>query len=334
MYMLFVLSAIRYVTVLHIPFAKKFLERHSCLTILLCWICGLVWAVPPLFGGFGYVPEGLGFHCGLNWQNSPLNSRLYFVSIFLLVYFIPLTLLLYANMRVYHTIRHLIYRSTINEPQRSQWELLRISASSTRPAKFSSHQLKTSSGSNTTSDLPMDATTYLCNPCITITASKTINIMRKSSNNTDTPVAERIKKKSIRTRNLSTLECSYLHDGRDIRRQLSDKIIIRNSARLKRLKADKRFALATLFLVSEYLLSWTPYAILILLELFGISSSSKTPLLMTECALIAKLAMVLNPLIYIRTIEMNKLMPLLCKKHTCRSQLKWRVKRDIRRFSF
>jgi hypothetical protein len=40
---------------------------------------GSIWAIPPIFGHMNaYVPEGLGFHCGLNWFDRTLVSRIYF----------------------------------------------------------------------------------------------------------------------------------------------------------------------------------------------------------------------------------------------------------------
>ncbi|CAF0990487.1 unnamed protein product [Didymodactylos carnosus] len=60
-----------------------------------------------------------------------------------------------------------------------------------------------------------------------------------------------------RVKSIVAHECSYLDDDRDIRRQLADELSVSNSARLKRLKIDRRFAVATAILVSEYLLSCT-----------------------------------------------------------------------------
>jgi hypothetical protein len=45
----------------------------------MCFIMGSIWAIPPIFGHMNaYVPEGLGFHCGLNWFDRTLVSRIYF----------------------------------------------------------------------------------------------------------------------------------------------------------------------------------------------------------------------------------------------------------------
>ncbi|CAF4599073.1 unnamed protein product [Rotaria sp. Silwood2] len=88
--------------------------------------------------------------------------------------------------------------------------------------------------------------------------------------------------------------------------------------RLNSLKADRRFALATILLVSEYLLSWTPYAIVALFYLFNVKYISQQSVLMTICAFIAKTSMILNPFFYIVTIKTNQFKSMLyCGKCSC-----------------
>jgi hypothetical protein len=101
-----------------------------------------------------------------------------------------------------------------------------------------------------------------------------------------------------------------------------DPIHIRDIVRLNHLRADRRFALATIFLVSEYLLSWTPYACVALLYLFHIKYLIEQPLLITICAFIAKVSMIINPFIYISTIKTNQIKTILfwkkCSCYNCR----------------
>ena len=66
-------------------------------------------------------------------------------------------------------------------------------------------------------------------------------------------------------------------------RRITDSFHMNHLIRFNRLKADRRFALATIFLVSEYLLSWTPYAIVALLYLFDLNFISPQSVLMTIC---------------------------------------------------
>jgi hypothetical protein len=89
-----------------------------------------------------------------------------------------------------------------------------------------------------------------------------------------------------------------------------------------RLQADRRFALATIFLVSEYLLSWTPYACIALFYLFDMRLIIEQPLFITICAFIAKISMIINPFIYLLIIKTNQMKIILfwkkCSCENCR----------------
>ncbi|CAF1057835.1 unnamed protein product [Didymodactylos carnosus] len=316
MYMLLLLSFIRYTSVMHTTFIKKLLERHNYLAVSLCWVFGLIWAVPPLCGWNRYVPEGLGFHCGLDWTDPSTNSILYFCLSFVFVYFLPLAALFYVNIRIYRTIRYLMYGGGNNESAyKNHWLFSRISSSSSTPSsKFASLQLKTNLGRN----------------LATGRMTGTITFLQSGQN-------EAIHMKRVKS--ILARECSYLHDGRDIRRQLADELSVSISARLKRLKIDRRFAVATAILVTEYLLSWTPYAIIAMLEIFRLILPSQYPVLMTICSLIAKLSVIMNPCIYIQTITTSKLMPTFLKKCKCPScqtkrSLTIKTSETVRRFDF
>jgi hypothetical protein len=62
-----------------------------------------------------------------------------------------------------------------------------------------------------------------------------------------------------------------------------DSIQMNHLTRLNRLKAGRRFALATIYLFSEYLLSWTPYTIVALFYLFHMKFIDQQSILMTIC---------------------------------------------------
>ena len=105
MLLLMMTSIIRYVTVLHATTTKRRFRRNWNLAVLACWMLGLVFAVPPLFKWNRLVPEGLGFHCGLNWFDQSISSHIYLFSTMLFVYFIPLSVLSILNAYVYYIIR-------------------------------------------------------------------------------------------------------------------------------------------------------------------------------------------------------------------------------------
>jgi hypothetical protein len=113
MYMLVALSIVRYLSTTNSPLSKRFrqqIEQRGSYLVLICFIMGSVWAIPPIFGRVsGYVPEGLGFHCGLNWFDRSLASRFYFALLFLGVYFIPMIIIVYINIHIQRTVYRLTH---------------------------------------------------------------------------------------------------------------------------------------------------------------------------------------------------------------------------------
>ncbi|CAF0919977.1 unnamed protein product [Adineta steineri] len=223
MYMLVALSIIRYITTANSLFSINFQQKIKIYNLSLptiCFILGSIWAVPPLFSHMSsYVPEGLGFHCGLDWYDTSLASRVYFFLLFISVYFIPMIIIIYINISIQRTI----YRLTHLHPK----VLLEM-------------------------------------------------------NNIDT----------------EDLLCKHISNT------FSDEI----KQRLQHFYDDQRFVIATRISVIIYLIAWTPYSIIALSQVFGVSFSLYKPWVMTLCALLAKLSMIINPIIYTFILK-NREMP-------------------------
>jgi hypothetical protein len=269
MFMLMMISIIRYSTVFQTNIKKRYFDRYSFITVIICWLFGLVFALPPLFNWNKYTPEGIGFHCGLDWFDRSISSRIYFILTFAFVYFIPLIVLFVVNVYVYCVIRRLLYgaitmtkSNILTHPSDQKHQSTSLTPSS-----------NSSSGNRTTQ------------------FGKSGFSIQTHSVNVSSRLVIRGKTGSFNTNQLM---------------------------QLNRLKADRRFALATIFLVSEYLLSWTPYAIVALFYIFNIQFISQQSVSMTICAFIAKISMILNPFIYIATIKTSQLSSILsCKKCLC-----------------
>lgn len=266
MFMLMMISIIRYATVFEAHIKSRFIDLNRRWTIIICWLFGLFFALPPLFNWNKYTPEGIGFHCGLNWFDRSLSSLIYFALALSFIYFIPLLVLLIINLYVYCKIRSLIH----------------------------------SARKITKSDLFLNVS-YEKNQSTSFSSSSTASIGMKCEN-----IAFNVSPKSIN-------RDSRLNVRRTIYNLQTDYLM-----RLNRLKVDQRFALATIFLVSEYLLSWTPYAIVVLFYLFNVKFISQQSILMTMFAFIAKVSMILNPFIYLATIKTNQFKSMLyCSKCSC-----------------
>ncbi|CAF2650154.1 unnamed protein product [Rotaria sp. Silwood2] len=274
MFTLMMISIIRYVLVFETNAQNRVIGQNSYWTVIICWLCGLIFALPPLYKWNKYTPEGIGFHCGLDWFDRSLSSRIYFILAFVLIYFIPLVALLIINFYVYCKIRSLLNGTT---------RIIKIDLG--LKVSYEKHQSTSFSSSSKSS-----STTKVEKLCF-----------RQGDNSKN--VSSRLAVRETRI-----FQVNYL-------------------MRLNRLKADRHFASATIFLVSEYLLSWTPYAIVALFYLFNVKYISQQSVLMTICAFTAKTSMILNPLIYLATIKPNVFKSILwCSSRSC---CYCRIKRNI-----
>lgn len=214
MYMLVALSIVRYATTANSPMSIRFqrqLEQHNFYFVIICFLISGVWAVPPIYGRMSaYAPEGLGFHCGLDWFDRSSAGRIYFFHLFIGVFFIPIIIVIYINIYIHRTV----YRLTHFKP-------------------------------------------------------------------------------SI------VLELYPIHGEYYMRRHVSDTLNDKENRRLHRLQEDRRFVLATGISVIIYIIAWTPYSAVALAQVFGDRFSPNNPWIMTTCAVLAKLSMITNPIIYI-----------------------------------
>ncbi|CAF4747717.1 unnamed protein product, partial [Rotaria sp. Silwood2] len=265
MFMLMMISIIRYAIVFETNIQNRFIDQNSYWTVIISWLCGLIFALPPLFKWNKYTPEGIGFHCGLDWFDRSLSSRIYFILAFAFIYFIPFIVLLIINLYVYCKIRCLLYATA--------------------------RMIKTDLGLNFSYEKHQSTS------CSSSSNSSPITKCKNSRFHTETNAMNVSSRLAVRQTRTFQMNCLM---------------------QLNRLKADRRFAFATIFLVSEYLLSWTPYAIMALFYLFNVKYINQQSVLMTICAFTAKTAMILNPLIYLATIKTNIFKSMLwCSKCSC-----------------
>jgi hypothetical protein len=287
------ISLIRCTTVLQITTTnirkrRSFFEQHSLLTVLSCWLFGLVFAVPPLFNWWNkYVPEGIGFYCGLDWFDRSLSSQVYFILTFTFVYFIPLIVLFIDNIYVYYAIRRLLYGVTLKMRQSPHMS----------GQKCQSVLYHSSSGGGGGGSI-------------------------RTTTNSD--------KNGFMIPAAAAAAAAHSNRGNSqlFLRQTANNLQRNKLIRLNRLKAaDRKFTLATIFSVGEYLFIWTPHAIVILFCIFNLKFINQQSLLMTISACITKISMILNPFVYIATIKTNQLKSIFnLKKCSCSY---CRVRRNI-----
>ena len=202
---------------------------------LICWLLSIAFTFPLVFDYFNsYVPEGLGFHCSINWQDQTNLSRLYILLSFILMYFLPLVILFFVHLRSHFIIRDV----------------------------YSKHCL-----------IP------------------------------------------------SFSECSYEMSSTRISRQTDDferylyvnRYCVRKAADRRRFREDYRILQFSMYLVCSYLFSWTPYSIIAILQLLKIKFIFQHTFFITLSAFIAKLSVILAPVVYFSIMNHSLLKKLLLK---------------------
>ena len=105
----------------------------------------------------------------------------------------------------------------------------------------------------------------------------------------------------------NTTPSSYLTTSLVSRKQQSDVDLRRRVSRLQLLKVDQHYARITAIMVTQFIITWTPYALVALLVVYGkFEFIHQKQILSSVCALIAKISILLNPLIMIYTTKMQK----------------------------
>lgn len=204
---------------------------------LICWILSFIWTFPPVFGYWiSYVPEGLGFHCSINWNDRSRQSFFYIFLSFLGFYLIPLVVLFTMNLLAHHII-HSVYSSQkfdyLNQEMSDQRNVILMNRRKHTFTQESDHR--------------------------------------------------------------SSIATCYM----------------RKAADRKRVRLEYRFVKAIIFLVVTYILAWTPYSIIALLQLFRIDFIFQHSSFTTLSAFIAKLSVISAPLVYLSIMNTSLFKKLL-----------------------
>ena len=109
--------------------------------------------------------------------------------------------------------------------------------------------------------------------------------------------------------NINSASCVIVKSNLELelRKRISDRQIRRKLGRLERLKVDRRYARITTIMVTQFVIAWTPYAILATVIITGhIDWAREYQILATVSELLAKFSLILNPLILIFTSRMRQ----------------------------
>lgn len=86
---------------------------------------------------------------------------------------------------------------------------------------------------------------------------------------------------------------------------------VRKAADRRRFRIEYRFIQAIIFLVSIYIISWTPYSIIAILQLFHSEFLVQHSFLITICAFVAKLSVIVAPIVYLSIMHFRLLKRIL-----------------------
>ena len=83
---------------------KLFVSQMVWCGILVCWLCGMVWAAFPLMGWNTYVLEGGGVSCGIVWESVNTNYSSYVFAIFVFSFIVPLAIMLFSYIGIMRSV--------------------------------------------------------------------------------------------------------------------------------------------------------------------------------------------------------------------------------------
>ncbi|CAF1441944.1 unnamed protein product [Rotaria sordida] len=93
----------------------------------------------------------------------------------------------------------------------------------------------------------------------------------------------------------------------DLTKCLIDVQLKETTNRLQRLKIDRHYAFITFIIAAQYLITWTPYTLVEILNVIGQNTFiQRNPFLPTLCGLLAKFSLILNPLVLIYSNKMTE----------------------------
>ena len=128
----------------------------------------------------------------------------------------------------------------------------------------------------------------------------------KTSKSLDSSLIPTILRLSLTNIDVSASTAYRTNLQPELRKRLSDRHIKRKLGRLERLHVDRRYARITAIIVTQFILAWTPYAVLSLVIVSGhIEFARRNPILSTMSEILAKFSLILNPLILIFTSQMR-----------------------------
>jgi hypothetical protein len=96
------------------PISAKEIDYNIAVkSIILAILIGLFWSSMPLIGWSEYSLEGAMISCSIEWNKQTPSVLSYNISISIFVYFIPLFILVYTNLKILSFV-YIFYKNFFN----------------------------------------------------------------------------------------------------------------------------------------------------------------------------------------------------------------------------
>lgn len=104
LYLLTAVSFDRYVVIAKPLKAALITKRVAVLSVVSCYLLGMLWSIPPFFGWGKYGLEAPGVFCGLLWETPSAANQSYIFTIFLACFIIPVGVMMFSYYCVFMTV--------------------------------------------------------------------------------------------------------------------------------------------------------------------------------------------------------------------------------------
>ena len=110
---------------------------------------------------------------------------------------------------------------------------------------------------------------------------------------------------SLKCESCQTSSSILSRRGQNIERNQEHRCHLRQLKHRQTIRMNTQFLRAIIVLISNYLIAWTPYSIVALLQLYRVEFIFQHAYLMTLTAFIGKLSVIVTPMIYVRLMNKN-----------------------------
>ncbi|XP_067241860.1 visual pigment-like receptor peropsin [Chanodichthys erythropterus] len=103
--LLTVVAIDRYLTICRPDVGQKLSALSYTLLIVAAWLNAVFWSAMPIIGWAGYAPDPTGATCTINWRNNDASFVSYTMTVIIVNFIIPLSVMFYCYYNVSVTVK-------------------------------------------------------------------------------------------------------------------------------------------------------------------------------------------------------------------------------------